>query len=71
MLKFFLISAIIWFIIIKLLRFKFVVYKAPGSGGFNQSKRREGSISMSKTTVAPNKDNKRDKGEYVEYEEVK
>ncbi|MBC7390570.1 MAG: hypothetical protein H7329_15260 [Opitutaceae bacterium] len=53
------------------MRFKFVVYKGPGTSGYQHNKNREGSISMKPGFKVENKNAKGDKGEYVDYEEVK
>ena len=69
--KFFLVSLIIWFVIFKLLRFKFIVYKGPSSGRFQGNSKKEGSITLNKSDVKAKGIKPSDNGEYVDYEEVK
>ena len=68
MLKFFIVSIIIWFLIIKILRFKFIVYKGP-SGRYSDLKKNQ--TSQGFKNVKPNKRTDTNNGEYVDYEEVK
>ena len=70
MFKFILITVVIWFVIIKLLRFKFVVYKGQGNT-FQQNKGQKSGFQVNNmSTRKKDITNKNDKGEYVEYEEV-
>ena len=68
--KFFLVSLVIWFVIFKLLRFKFIVYKGPSSGRF-QGNKKEGSITFNKSDFKSKGNKPSDNGEYVDYEEVR
>ena len=71
MLKFIFISAIIWFLVIKLLRFKFVVYKGPGNSGYQPKMKTEGRFKMNNKPSSKSTINANDKGDYIDYEEVK
>lgn len=70
--KYLIISAIVWFVIVKLMRFKFVIYKgntfsAPTN---NAGRRQEGSISVEGKSAKQSNQRSKD-GEYIDYEEVK
>jgi hypothetical protein len=75
MLKFILISFVVWFVIFRLFRFKFVLYKNTHSS--TSTNQRQGSNKPEGTITVDNLDSGKGRirkdsqdGEYVDYEEV-
>ena len=71
MLKFLFISIVVWLIVTRLMRFKFVVYRNDfdSHAAANNQRAREGTITIDQNDSKGR--NRNSGGEYIDYEEVK
>jgi hypothetical protein len=73
MLKFILITVLIWFILTKVFRLKLIVFKntsGPRHQNYEHSNRKEGSIVIEKIPQKKKTEQDTKGGDYVDYEEV-
>ncbi len=75
MVKFFLITLLIWFVLTRLLRFRLIVFRNSadgGSGGFQNHahSRKEGTIVVDKVPKKEKEEHRAQGGDYVDFEEV-
>ncbi|HAR20699.1 MAG TPA: hypothetical protein DCR46_08550 [Cytophagales bacterium] len=74
MVKFIFISLAIWFVITRLMRFKFVVYRGNpmhNDNRYHQNQKPEGSITIDNLNSRPRNDKNVADEEYIDFEEVK